>query len=176
MNATKLPPSVPSVENCRAVSIVTYLRWERRHVVFATERRQRRDHHPCGENNRRRFGEVVEQGDRKDIREEVVLKNPKTRWKNHDSSEEARCRVMCTHVRPPPFARIRSGRKKILPPGTLPPRGLITMMTGEQPESLASNRTIISTIFMTTINYDRLQDAILQSIILILSLIVHHIV
>lgn len=48
-------------------------------MAFATERRQRRDHHPCGQDNRRRFAEVAEQGDRKDIGEEVVLKNPGTR-------------------------------------------------------------------------------------------------
>ncbi|CAL1686984.1 unnamed protein product [Lasius platythorax] len=34
MNATKLPPSALPVENCRAVSIVTYLGWERQHVIF----------------------------------------------------------------------------------------------------------------------------------------------
>lgn len=40
-----------------------------------------------------------------------------------------------------------------------PPGGLISMMTGEQPESLASNRTVTCTIFTMAINYDRLQDA-----------------
>lgn len=72
-----------------------------------------------------------------------------------------------------PSHTFREG-KKIPPPGTPSQRGLITMMTGEQPESLASNRTVISTIFMATVNYDRLQDTrpYLANIILIIIIII----
>lgn len=105
-------------------------------------------------------------GDRKDTGSRS-LKNPEKLGEKITIHRRkgTRCRVMCTHARPPPFVRMHArnarapGEKKILPPGTPSPRGLITMITEERPESLASNQTVISTMFMATINYGRLQDA-----------------
>lgn len=142
---------------------MTYLRWERRHVIFRDRATTEAGLYAGRQSSAvtrwlaaRRTPEVEAEKSEK-LGEKITIHR----------REGTRCRVMCTHARPPPFVRMharnaRAGRKKILPPGTPSPRGLITMITGERPESLASNQTVISKMFTATINYSRLQDAILR--------------
>lgn len=145
LNLAELPPSPRRpVENCRAVSVVTYLRWEPRHVTFVTTRA---DDMPAEDAIRAgrqsataaitvwhgTAGGTPEAGGRKirELGEKITIRR---RRRRPDVASCARPPAR-THARRPPFARHRrqkkgGGRRRGAAPTGAPPCDLITTITG----------------------------------------------